>query len=91
MVLHLYSFQIGGTQNTYINVNGLTCNNTIICNNVTSNNKITCFSFNTNTATVTSFLSVNNGLGIGTKTLLFPLHIIGYQSSYQTYKFLNYN
>ena len=30
-------------------------------------------------------------MGIGTNTPLFPLHITGYQSSYQTYKFLNYN
>ena len=30
-------------------------------------------------------------MGIGTNTPLFPLHIAGYQSSYQTYKFLNYN
>ena len=30
-------------------------------------------------------------MGIGTTTPLFPLHIALYQSSYQTYKFLNYN
>ena len=82
-----HSFQIGGTQNTYINSNGLTCNNTITCNNLTSNNNITCNSVNTNTATVTSFLYVSNGIGIGTNTPLFPLHISIYQSIYQTYKF----
>ena len=88
-----HSFQIGGTQNTYINSNGLTCNNTITCNNLTSNNNITCFSLNVGNGNVNiySFLYVGYGLGIGTNTPLFPLDIRVYQSSYQTYKFLNYN
>ena len=51
---------------------------------------ISCYGFNSNNATKT-FLYVGNGLGIGTNTPLFPLHIAGYQSSYQTYKIENYN
>ena len=72
--------QIGGIQEAYMNSNGL---------NVTDN--IICYSFNANNATITSFLYVSSGLGIGTITPWFPWHIAGYQSSYQTYKFLNYN
>ena len=71
-----YSFQVNGVQEAYINSTGLNVND-----------DITCYSCNTNTATVTSFLYVSNGIGIGITTSLFPLH----QSSYQTYKYLNYN
>ena len=67
--------------------------NTVTCNNLTSNNNITCFSLNggSGNATINSFLNVGYGIGIGISNPLFPLHITGYQSGYQTYKYLNYN
>ena len=33
----------------------------------------------------------NTGIGIGTETPLFPLHITNYVASTQTYKYLNYS
>ena len=34
---------------------------------------------------------MSNDIGIETNRSLFPLHIAVYQSSYQAYKYLNYN
>ena len=88
-----HSFQIDGIQEAYTNSSGLTVTDTITSNTLFVTNNITCYSLNVGSgnATVNSFLNVGYGLGIGTNTPLFPLHITGYQSSYQTYKFFNYN